>query len=428
MSFSIQSVTSIAISGTLSIPGSAALGVWDITITNPDGQYVIAPGAFTVTTAPPPTFTSVAPTLGARGTTVSITITGNNFMNGVYVDFENINNPRSIILSVQSVTGTTITGTVSIPAYVVLGAWDIHISNPDGQYVIARRVFTVIEGYLVKSITPSSGKVGKTVDITNLAGTGWFLQGAIVLLTGHENDIYCSNVIVVSPTRITCTFSIPIFETPGMYNVVVANPDGKGASLVNGFTVIGPKLKVSAITPATGAPGTSVITNIAGDGFKQGAAVKLIMSGTADIPGTGVVVVSMNKITCTFNIPVNAVTGEYRVVVINPDAQSNEKVWFTVKYPAPTVSMVVPDTVAQSQFTAPVVVKGTGFRNGAIVTFVDPTGFELQRTCGEVRSTWIPCLLLNLPFAHTGHDYTVIVTNSDGQSGRLKKALHVTIL
>ena len=79
---------------------------------------------------------------------------------------------------------------------------------------------------------------------------------------------------------------------------------------------------VTSITPGSGKSGTTVsITNLAGTDFQSGATVKLTKSGEPDIHATGVTVGSSTQITCLFNLA-GASTGQWNVIVANPDAQS----------------------------------------------------------------------------------------------------------
>jgi hypothetical protein len=81
-------------------------------------------------------------------------------------------------------------------------------------------------------------------------------------------------------------------------------------------------LTVTGITPNSGVTGTTVnITDLTGTGFVEGATVKLTKSGRPDITAASVVVASSTQITCTFHLT-GAVTGQWNVVVTNPDAQS----------------------------------------------------------------------------------------------------------
>ncbi len=79
---------------------------------------------------------------------------------------------------------------------------------------------------------------------------------------------------------------------------------------------------VTSITPNHGQQGSVVhITNLAGSNFQSGATVKLVKTGETDINATNVVVVSASQITCDFNLS-GATTGQWDVVVTNPDMQS----------------------------------------------------------------------------------------------------------
>jgi C1A family cysteine protease len=91
---------------------------------------------------------------------------------------------------------------------------------------------------------------------------------------------------------------------------------------------------VTSITPNSGYYTETVhITNLAGTNFQSGATVKLTKSGQPNINGTSVSVVSESKITCDFDLN-GAATGNWDVVVTNPDAQSGTLPYgFTVKAP-----------------------------------------------------------------------------------------------
>lgn len=81
-------------------------------------------------------------------------------------------------------------------------------------------------------------------------------------------------------------------------------------------------LTVTGVTPNSGVTGTTVnITNLTGTDFLLGATVNLTKSGRPDITAASVVVASSTQITCTFHLT-GAVTGQWNVVVTNPDTLS----------------------------------------------------------------------------------------------------------
>ena len=211
-----------------------------------------------------------------------------------------------------------------IPGYSVLGTWAVVVTNTNGQSASLPGGFVIVAPLTVTSIAPNTGAQDRTVAVT-LTGVG-FASGASARLTREADPIYltipASNVAVVSPTTITCTFVLPASAAPGPWNVVVT-VDGHTASLANGFVIAGPPPTLTSITPNAGTRGTTVtITSLAGTGFQPGATVKLAGTGSPDITATDVVVTSSTKITCTVALPSAATLGPRDVVVMNPDGKS----------------------------------------------------------------------------------------------------------
>jgi hypothetical protein len=102
---------------------------------------------------------------------------------------------------------------------------------------------------------------GWTVNVTNLAGTG-FQAGASVRLELGSTVVNATDVNVVSDTQITCQLGLP--GTLGKYDVVVTNPDGQEGRLTGGFTV----------------------TNICGGGAAISLSIFGIMMGLMSIAGS----------------------------------------------------------------------------------------------------------------------------------------------
>jgi|GEM_PF-3453280 len=117
------------------------------------------------------------------------------------------------------------------------------------------------------------------------------------------------------------------YAAAGTYTVTLTatNPGGSDTETKVSYvtvTEIQPPT-VTSTTPGSGKSGTIVsITNLAGTNFRNGATVKLTKSGEPEIHATGVTVVSSTQITCSFNLA-GASTGQWNVIVANPDAQSD---------------------------------------------------------------------------------------------------------
>jgi uncharacterized repeat protein (TIGR01451 family) len=104
---------------------------------------------------------------------------------------------------------------------------------------------------MVTSITPANGVNTGTVHITGLAGSN-FQDGATVKLAqSDQTSIIATDVTVVSETQITCAFDLTGAAT-GLWDVLVTNPDAKGGTLTDGFTVIAPPSDVSITKQVAG--------------------------------------------------------------------------------------------------------------------------------------------------------------------------------
>jgi hypothetical protein len=144
-------------------------------------------------------------------------------------------------------------------------------------------------------------------------------------------------------------------------------------------------LTVTGITPNSGVTGTTVnITDLTGTGFVEGATVKLTKSGRPDITAASVVVASSTQITCTFHLT-GAVTGQWNVVVTNPDAQSGTLTnGFTLTNPTSldgdwmfTISGAYNDRGAAAVEFAGSEITGSGFLFSLGAPFFSEGGAEL---------------------------------------------------
>ena len=410
----VPPVMPMYIGGGLFIPADAAAGDRDIVITIPYGGQVTAPGEFTVI-ASPPFFSSITPNSGAQGATLPVTITGNFFVSGATVKFQRYGSPE-MPLVIDTVTTTTITGTLSIPPGAATGEWHILITNPDGKSSVTPfGAFTVTStGIKVTGITPNYAAAGTTVFISDLAGSG-FKAGATVQLTRYGADsITATNGILVSPTKITCNFDIPSTAVTGMYTVVVTNIDSSSDQLTDGFEVR-PPILVTSITPNYAAAGTTVfISDLAGSRFQDGAYVQLIRVGSISMTAN-VVSISPTKITCYFGIPSDQVIGMYTVLVRNPDGTYGELIdGFEVRNPAPSFTSIMPASGVVGA-TVPVTITGANFVSGATVAFKSGTA-SLSLAGVTVPQPSTITGSLSIPLGTATGVWDILITNPDGQS------------
>ncbi len=295
----------------------AGYGDWDVVITNPTGPSDTLSGVFTVSWDAP-TVTGISPASGTEPGTVIITdLAGTNFKDGASVrlsrsGYSDINASNVIVVS-----DTRITCRFTL-AGAMWGDWDVVVTNTDTQSGSRAGCFTVNwPAPTLASISPSSG--GDSVPVT-LVGTNFKDGASVRLVRSGYTDIIAAGVTVVSATQITCTIDV----TSAMYgdwDVVVENADSQTATRTNAFTVNWPAPTLTAASYDLWKCATATITNLAGTGFKPGAAVRLTRTGYSDIPAGMVTVVSGTQITCQFDLTA-AAAGSWNIAFENTDGQS----------------------------------------------------------------------------------------------------------
>ena len=310
-----------------------------------------AKGAGHTQILPSPTVTGINPESGYAGTLVPITdLAGTNFIVGTVpeVRLEKAGARTIVATNVTVVSPTRITCTLPLaaPSVTIDGPWDVVVRNVDGKSGIKTAAFTVVFAPpTVTGISPESGYAGTLVPVTDLEGTNFIVgtEPEVWLEKDGAGTIMATNVTIVSSTRIICTLPLPEESetSPGKWDIVVRNVDGKSGSNDAAFTVLFKPPAVTGISPESGYAGTLVpVTDLAGTNFIVGTLPKVWLekAGAGSIAATNVTVVSPARITCTFPLPVPSQTtpGPWDVVVRNVDGQSASKnAAFTVVFTPP---------------------------------------------------------------------------------------------
>jgi outer membrane protein assembly factor BamB len=429
----ITVVSTRKITCTFAIPAGAAIGPWNLMVTNPDRQSGRLTTAFMVMATAPPTVTAAEPAYGKQGTSIQIAnLSGTGFVAGAKVTLNRTGSPPLNATNVTVVSMGKITCTFAIPAGAVVGRWNVVVANADGQTGMKANRFMVqtLLPPKVTRIVPSSGVQGTTVLVSNLSGTG-FMAGALVNLTkSGYGPLNATNITVTGPGKITCTFAIPARIAIGSWNVVVRNVDGQAGSKANGFMVKTPSPPtVTAIAPAAGIRGKTVqVSYLSGTGFVTGALVNLTKTGSAALNATNITVVSAKKITCTFVIPAGAVIGPWNVVVKNGDGQSGTVTGaFMVKMPVPpAVTSLMPSSARQGMTVQISNLSGSGFVGDPKpkVQLLKGT-VSINATNITVASAKKITCTFKIPAGAAVGSWDAQVTNADNQSGTKAGAFSV---
>ena len=415
-SFNAESVTRISdirLEGNVNLAGKAA-GDYNVTVTNPDDLSSAPFSKFTVVN-PDPTIDSFAPDTGVNsGLSEIITIHGTNFLDGAGANLTRLAKP-TIVGTVTYVDPTELSCVFDLTGSEA-GAWNLVVTNPDGNPVQATDPFTITNPPPnPTSIVPASGENSNPITGATLHGTG-FLPGAAVKLVKGAGLIQAAILDVnVTTQTIMCVFNLD-GALVGPWDVVVTNTeDNLNGTLPAGYFIRYPALpNPTGIDPAF-APNNAplTITNLSGTGFEPGATVLLNRDGT-NITATNVIVSSSQKISCDFNIT-GATPDLWDVIVINDDGQSGTGAdLFEVRYPAPAVSSVSPTKGYTNQASVALTILGSGFRSPATVRLNSTFAPDIVASNVNVGSASQLSCTLNLSGKAIG-DYNVIVTNPDGQ-------------
>jgi hypothetical protein len=265
-----------------SMPAGPA-GAASVVVTTPNGA---SPANNLFTYYAPPTITTISPTSGPAGT--SVTITGSNFGGRVTVAFGANQAASFSVNSATSITAIAPAGT---------GTVLLTVTTPGGS-ATATFTYTVPPTISITSPAPPQGPQGTSVVITASAGV---LTGATAVQFGGVN---ATSFAVNSATQITATAP----SSTGTVSVTVTTPSGT-ATTTNQFTYLGAPT-ITSISPPSGPTGGNYQITISGTSLTGVTAVKFGNTPATDF--------TYNSATHQITATVPAGTGTVDVTVTTP--------------------------------------------------------------------------------------------------------------
>ncbi len=442
-------------------------GLYDVTVTNPDGEHraKLARGLAVV---PPPVLTSVEPVPPVLCTDQSdrvVTLAGQNFLkvgDALPTVGFSPDGGTTETLTPDSASGCApVPGTfggvtielcttlqVTLPeGRLAPGAYSVVVTSPEPASCHSTEAITVVivppplvTGLVPPAICIDQGDQSVTIEggtfirigteeptVTITASDGTETVVSPDSLDGCEPiDGIDASFDAVRCTSITITVSAGTLA-PGDYTVTVTNPDPAGCSSTETITLtVNAPPRVDAVVPATVCAGGSVIV-IDGAGFLMGATVELrCPSGTLSSAST-MASTDGTQLTATFGPGIEP--GEScDVVVTNADGCEDR--------PLPHQTVTGTDGPILFYSDPPVVFNGVSTKITLFVTAVlppfevkiVPTGMTMPETV--LDSTLVPGrnnrLQATVPAGQAPGDYDVIVSDDTGCSALLEHGLTVT--
>jgi hypothetical protein len=197
-------------------------------------------------------------------------------------------------------------------------------SNATPTAIGTAKVTVVAPVPVLSSIAPNSGTQGAGVPVT-FSGSN-FQSGATVAVSG--TGVTVSNVVVVSATQMTATFTIAATAATGGHGVTVTTANGTSGAQT--FTVNAPvvgKPTLASLSPNAASRGASVAVTLTGTNFTSPATVA-VAGGSVTV--SNVVVVNSTTITATFKVASNA-QRRSRDTTVTTKAGTSNAVSFTIQ-------------------------------------------------------------------------------------------------
>ena len=367
----------------------------DVTVTNPDGQSTTISQGFTFS-PPAPHLTAISPGFGPLEGGTSVVVTGVGFL------------PNDVIFFDTTAAGTKVLDNGALFATVP--------AHDQGIVSIALKRNGVLQDTLTGAFEYRFGyHPGPPPGIVSLnPPTGPTSGGTVLWMTGANfttgmqvlfNGTSATKVILADQNHAV------VYAPPGPAgnaDVTVVNPDGQSSALLRGFAYVSDALltglapRLTSATPNQGPESTSTVDVLTGRNFVTG---ELVFIGAA--LGSGVKLLSSSIISVTFP-PQPA--GPVDLAVTHPDGRSAVLPNGFNYLARPTIVDVRDDNGAANGPTAGgthVLIGGTGFLQGATVTFNRVPATNVQFQSGNLLSATTP--------AGNAGAVDVQVTNPDGQ-------------
>lgn len=275
----------------------------------------------------------------------------------------------------------------------------------------------------IDSLTDVDGYSTTTVP-TGIYGTNFEEGMTVQLEKDGQTTIDATDVIVSDPTFLNC--QLPLTNAvDGLWDVRVTTSGGTDV-LEDGFTVLYHAPEITAIVPDSGANNGSVhISNLSGQYFRTGVAVKLTKAGQTDINATNVIAVSSTQITCDLDLT-NKLAGNWNVVVTNDDDASDTLTnGFEVQAPPIDLTSITPNAYPRNHVVHISNLAGSNFQEGVVVSLIRFNQNPISATNITVHSSSRISCDFDLTGKVLGNWSVYAVNPNNGSSDTLSNAFQI---
>lgn len=320
----VTTVNDTVLVASFDIPKHERANVCDVVIFD-DGDGIRQMGAFMINGIYP-VITSVSPVEGEQGETLDVTITGEDMFfsaaSGINVNFWGSSAGFIQGSSVVVLNENQIKTTLKISRGTPAGSYALDL-NIDGEGFYAYDVFTVLEDGIpdprLVSVSPSEVSRGQVLDVTITGERTQFTQSSNIQVYLSGNGWFEPlSTVIVSDTKLKCSFFFPLDAPLGAYTVYVYDGISQQLELWDGLTIIGNPNSdpiLVSVTPAMTFPGQTLdvtITGVRTHFMASSATYSLyIFSQATDLMATSFTATSNTTMNARFEIPTDFPLGVY---------------------------------------------------------------------------------------------------------------------
>jgi hypothetical protein len=337
--------------------------------------------------APGPT--SISPTSGGLGATLTVTINGNNFTTGSTVSF----GADISVTTVSFLSSSQLRASISISPAATPGPRNVTVTTNNGAVGTLPNAFTVSPSPpTITSLNPSTVASGGQAFTLTVNGTR-FTSASVVQVNGSNRT-----TTFVSASQLTAFILASDLVTSASSMAITVTTPGGGTSSATNLTLSQPSLTVSA----TSSPPGGAITATLGNSPSVGAWLALAQVGSPANTYLQYTFVAAGVTSRTWDVTMPTTVGnyEFRLYLLNTYsvlARSPPVAVVNIN-PTPNITALNPASVAAGSGAFALTVTGTGFVAGTTAT----VGGQ-SRTVSGVSPTQLTIAVLTADIASTGN-------------------------
>lgn len=216
-----QTTSDSTATGTISLSQSTDTGSYDLKAISAIGSQTLEINAFRVVR--PFENLSLSPSLGQKGKTIDLTITGNNGVPSENFDLAlgKGSGAQVPVSNYQTTGANTATGTISLSQSTDTGIYDLVVKQGNDEVARDNNAFEVLAPFQNLTVIPGIGQLGKTIDLTIEGDNSVPPQKFnLTLVKGSDFEVFVNNYQTTAANTAKGTITLNESLDTGSYDLV----------------------------------------------------------------------------------------------------------------------------------------------------------------------------------------------------------------